>query len=102
MAHIYDNYDSLDLMEGIVWWVRASSAILGILGIFYPLKILPIILLEILYKFIWLLAVAYLLWSVEQLVGSDVESTLLPFLWVILPIVAVPWRYTFKKYIYTT
>ena len=90
-------------MEGIVWWVRASSAILGILGILgilYPLKILPIILLEILRKVIWVLAVAYILWLLGQLVGSDVENILLPFLWVILPIVAVPWRYTFKKYIY--
>ena len=44
--------------------------------------------------------VAYPLWSAGQLVGSNVESILMPLLWVILPIVAVPWRYTFKKYIY--
>ena len=88
-------------MEGIAYRLWASSFILSILGILYPLKILPIILLEILHKVIWLLAVAYILWSVGQLVGSDIESILLLFLWVILPIVAVPWRYTFKKYIYT-
>lgn len=61
---------------------------------------LPIILLEILYKVIWLLVVAYPLWSVGQLEGSDAEGLFLPFVWVILPIVVVPWKYVFRKYIY--
>lgn len=101
-TYIIANYGSLDPMEGIVWCVWASFSVLSILGIIYPLKMLPIILLEILYKVIWLLVVAYPLWSAGQLEGSNAEGILIPFLWVILPIVAVPWKYTFKKYIYSS
>jgi len=100
-TYIGVNYGVLDPMEGVVWCVWASFSVLSMVGIIYPLKMLPLILLEILYKVIWLLVVAYPLWSVGQIEGSDAEGLLLPFLWVILPIVAVPWKYVFRKYIYT-
>ncbi len=101
-TYIGVNYGALDPMEGVVWSVWASFSVLSFIGIIYPLKMLPIILLEILYKVIWLLVVAYPLWSVGQLEGSDAEALFLPFVWVILPIVAVPWKYVFRKYIYTS
>lgn len=101
-TYIGANYGALDPMEGVVWCVWASFSVLSFVGIIYPLKMLPIILLEILYKVIWLLVVAYPLWSVGQLEGSDAEGLLLPFLWVALPIVAVPWKYVFRKYLYTS
>jgi hypothetical protein len=64
------------------------------------LKMLPIILLEIFYKVLWLLVVAYPLWSQGTLAGSTAEGITSAFLWVILPIVAMPWGYAFVSYIY--
>jgi hypothetical protein len=61
---------------------------------------LPIVLLEIFYKLLWLYLVAYPLWSKGTLSGSSAEGTTSAFLWVILPIVAVPWGYAFVNYIY--
>jgi hypothetical protein len=61
---------------------------------------LPILLLEIFYKVLWLLVVAYPLWSKGALAGSPEEGTTSAFLWVILPIVAVPWGYVFVTYVY--
>jgi hypothetical protein len=61
---------------------------------------LPILLLEIFYKVLWLIIVAYPLWSKGRLAGSLAEGITSAFLWVILPIVAVPWRYAFVNYIY--
>ncbi len=101
-SYIGANYGALESMEGVVWSVWAAFSILSFIGIIYPLKMLPIILLEILYKVIWLLIVAYPLWSVGQLEGSDAEGLFLPFVWVILPIVAVPWKYVVRKYIYNS
>ncbi|KKL64254.1 hypothetical protein LCGC14_2166910, partial [marine sediment metagenome] len=68
-TYIGANYGAFDAMEGVVWSVWASFSVLSLVGIFYPLKMLPIILLEILYKVIWLFVVAYPLWSVGQLEG---------------------------------
>ena len=62
---------------------------------------LPLVILEIIYKLIWLVVVAYPLWSSGQLVGSPAEETTYNFLWVVLPIIAMPWRYAFETYILT-
>lgn len=70
------------------------------LGIIRPLKMLPILLLEIFYKVLWLVIVAYPLWSKGKLADSPAEGITSAVLWVILPIVAVPWGYVFATYIY--
>ena len=57
------------------------------------MKMLPILLLEIFYKVLWLIIVAYPLWSTGNLAGSAAQGITASFLWVILPIVVVPWGY---------
>jgi hypothetical protein len=86
--------------SAIAWCVWTAFATLAGIGIFRPLKMLPILLLEIFYKVLWLVIVAYPLWSTGQLQGSAAEQTTGAFLWVILPIVAVPWTYVFTTYFY--
>jgi len=61
----------------------------------------PILLLEIFYKVLWLILVAYPLWSRGALVGSPAEGITAGFLWVVLPIVAVPWGYVVVNYVYS-
>ncbi len=87
-------------LNAMAWCVWTAFATLAGLGIFRPLKMLPILLLEIFYKVLWLIIVAYPLWSAGKLAGSKAEGTTSAFLWVILPIIAVPWGYEFANYIY--
>jgi hypothetical protein len=84
----------------VAWCVWTAFATLAGIGIIRPLKMLPIVLLEIFYKVMWLILVAYPLWSKGTLSGSPAEGITSSFLWVILPIVAVPWGYVFVNYIY--
>jgi hypothetical protein len=86
--------------DAMAWCVWAAFATLAGLGIFRPLKMLPILLLEIFYKVLWLMVVAYPLWSAGTLAGSSAEGTTSAFLWVLLPIVAVPWGYVFGSYFF--
>ena len=58
--------------------------------------------LEISYKLIWLLVVAYPLWSDGKLGASPAEEMAYAFLRVAPPIVAVPWRYVFNTYVKET
>lgn len=78
----------------------AAYSVLAIFGLFQPLRWLPLVLFEIFYKVIWLVIVAYPLWSTNQLAGSPAEGMTHAFLWVILPIVAVPWGYAFRTYLW--
>ena len=82
----------------VAWCVWTAFATLAGLGILRPLTMLPILLLEIFYKVLWLAIVTYPLWASDALTGSPAESTTLAFLWVILPIIAVPWGYVFTTY----
>ena len=86
--------------NAVVWCVWTAFATLAGLGIIRPLRMLPIVLLEIFYKVLWLLIVAYPLWSEGKLEGSPAEGTTAAFLWVILPIIAVPWGYAYATYIH--
>ena len=99
-TRILTHRGSWDPTDAVVWCVWTAFATLAGLGIIRPLKMLPILLLEIFYKVLWLIIVAYPLWSSAKLQGSPAEGITAAFLWVILPIVAVPWGYVFVNYIY--
>jgi hypothetical protein len=99
-THILTHQGSWAPADAMVWCVWAAFATLAGLGIIRPLKMLPILLLEIFYKVLWLMIVAYPLWSTSKLVDSPAEGMTSAFLWVLLPIVAVPWAYVFANYVY--
>jgi hypothetical protein len=86
--------------QAVAWCVWTVFATLAGLGILRPLKMLPIVLLEIFYKTLWLIIVAYPLWAKGALWSSPAESIAIPFLWLPLPIIAVPWGHAFRTYIY--
>ena len=98
-THILTFQGEWDPAAAAAWSVWASYSLLAVLGIFHPLRMLPLVLLEITYKSIWLAVVAYPLWSRDELRGSPAEDMTYAFLWVLLPIVAMPWKYAFTTYV---
>jgi hypothetical protein len=88
--------------DAMVWSVWAGFSTLAILGVFYPLKMIPILLLEIFYKCLWLMLVAYPLWRAGALAGSPAAAETYVFLPVGIVIVIMPWGYVFRKYVIGT
>ena len=99
-THILTHRGQWDPTNAMAWCVWAAFATLAGLGIIRPLKMIPVLLLEISYKVLWLVVVAYPLWATNTLDGSPAEGMTSAFLWVLLPIIAVPWRYVFATYFY--
>jgi len=99
-THILTHQGPWEPTNAVAWCVWTAFATLAGIGIIRPVKMLPIVLLEIFYKVMWLILVAYPLWSKGTLAGSPAEGITSSFLWVILPIVAVPWEYVFVNYFY--
>jgi hypothetical protein len=60
---------------------------------------LPLMVVTIFYKSIWLIVVAYPLWRANALGGSPAEPMTKAFLWLPLAIIAVPWGYVFQNYV---
>jgi hypothetical protein len=99
-THVLTHQGPWDPDQAVAWCVWASFSVLALLGILHPLKMLPLVLLEIVYKVLWLIVVAYPLWSTNQLADSPrAEHLTYVFLLVALPIVAVPWKYAFDHYV---
>jgi hypothetical protein len=98
-THILSFKGTWNPSNAMTWCIWASYSVLAILGIIHPLKMLPVVMLEIFYKVLWLIIVAYPLWKSNQLTGSPAEGMTNAFLWVLLPMIAMPWRYFFKEYI---
>ncbi len=96
---ILTHQGSWDHVKAVAFCVWAAYSALAFLGLIHPLKMLPLMLFMIFYKVIWLFAVAYPLWRTNQLAGSPAEEMAYTYLWVILPIIAVPWKYVFQNYI---
>jgi hypothetical protein len=86
-----------ELMGGVVQCMLAAFSALSVLGLRYPLQMLPLLLWELAWKSIWLLVVAYPLWSVGQLDPATRSTAIECLVAAIIPFV-IPWRYVFTHY----
>lgn len=86
-------------MEAVAWSVWAAFATLAILGVFRTVEMIPLLLLEILYKLIWLALVALPLAQSGTQPDTQTATVLFSFVLVILPIIGVPWPWVIRTYI---
>lgn len=97
---IFTQQEAWEPMTAVGYSLWATFSVLSIIGLIHPVKMLPIILLNITYKIIWLSIVAYPLWSLNQLEGSGAEGlTRSNFIGFIIDLAVIPWFYVFKNYI---
>ena len=96
---IIQHAKEVELMDGVVSSLLAAVSVLAALGIRYPLQMLPLLLFELVWKSIWLIAFALPLWSANQ-IDADTQKTVVDCLMgiVIFPI-AIPWPYVFAQYV---
>jgi hypothetical protein len=88
-----------ELMHGVADCMLAAITALALLGVRYPLKMLPLLFVEMAWKSIWLLAVALPIWRSGQAFDADTAETVKACLMgVIFPLV-IPWRYVFAHYV---
>ena len=75
-----------------------ALAILAIVGVRYPLQMLPLLFYELLWKCIWLAGIALPLWLANQ-VDAETREAFFEIGPVIVLIPIIPWRYVFQNYI---
>lgn len=86
------------LMQGVVNCMLAAFSVLSLLGLRYPLQMLPLLMWELVWKSIWLLVVALPAWSGGQMDAATWSTTTDCLLVVIIPFV-IPWRYVYVHYL---
>jgi hypothetical protein len=83
------------LAGGVVHSMLATLSALSLVGIFYPLRMLPVLVYELLWKSIWLLGIALPLWLSNQF-DPDTRETFYECVGVVILIPIIPWRYFFR------
>ena len=98
-THIITYDQKWDPSDAMNWSVWAAFTLFAVIGIFHTVKMIPIMVLEIVYKTIWLILVALPLFQDGNLSDDTTDGMIFPFILVILPVTFVPWGYVVKKYI---
>jgi hypothetical protein len=91
--------EQLSRLEGVVLSVLAAFALLAALGIRYPLKMLPLLLFELLWKSIWVLAFGLPLLLSGRLDPNTAETLIACLMGVVLVPLVTPWGYALKHYL---
>jgi hypothetical protein len=88
---------SWPLMEGVVACLLTAMSLLAFLGLRYPVRLLPILLFESLWKIIWLSVVA-----LPKVAAGDMDpatqDVAFNCLFVVIILAVVPWRYVWQHY----
>ncbi len=85
------------LMQGVVHCVLAALSALALLGLRYPLSMLPLLFFEMAWKAIWLVVVALPLWSSNAMDADTWDTAAACLMGVVFPLV-VPWGYVAERF----
>ena len=92
------NHGPWELKEGTVQAMLVAMSVLALMGLRYPLRMLPILLFEVAWKLIWLGVFAVPLWLDNELDGATREQAGV-VLWVVIIIAVIPWRHVLAQYV---
>jgi hypothetical protein len=91
------SHGSWELMAGAVKCMLGALTLLCVLGLRYPIKMLPLLFWEVAWKLIWLLSVALPLWRENQM-DADTRDFAFAVCFVVIVIAAIPLRYVWRHY----
>lgn len=90
----------MPVTDGAIVCILTAMSLLALLGLRYPIGMLPILLFEVIWKVLWLGVVA-----LPHLVANDMDAATAEMLFTILFVVAIlavtPWDYVWKRYVKT-
>jgi hypothetical protein len=86
------------LFEGVSSSLFGAMALLALLGLRYPLQMLPVILIDLVWKIIWAVLVWLPLWQSNQ-IDEATATAAVNCLVVLTLIPLIPWDYVFAHYV---
>jgi hypothetical protein len=86
------------IADGIRCALLAGLGLTAVLGLRYPVQMIPLLLFELIWKTVYLLAFALPLWSAHQLTTAAIQD-IQACLMVVIFIPLIPWSYVARHYI---
>lgn len=95
---ILDPSKSWSLAPGVVKSMLAAISAVAVLGLRYPLQMLPLLFFEIAWKVIWLARIA-LPQSIAGTMDANTTQTLFECAAVVILLPLIPWDHVYRTYI---
>jgi hypothetical protein len=89
---------TLPLMNGVVRSLLTSLSLLAGLGVRFPVKMLPLLLFEILWKAIWIVVFGLPQWRSGHM-SAETGQTMFECLLVIPYVFVIPWGYVWNHFV---
>ena len=86
-------------LEAVAYSFWGALSLLGLLGLRQPLRMLPVVLLQFVYKVIWIVAVALPLRRDGVATGPLSGLEFAMFSGVVIDLLVIPWQYVIANYI---
>lgn len=84
--------------HGVMNCMLLAMVLLALLGLRYPLKMLPLMFWETAWKTIWLATIAYPAWR-DGTMTPDIKDNLFACALVVIVLMIVPWDYVWRNYV---
>jgi hypothetical protein len=91
--------DTVANVNTVLRSLLGALGLLAALGLRYPLKVLPVLLFEFVWKLIWVVAFALRMWLDTGLNQYATESFFACMMGVVLVPIVMPWRYFYHHYV---
>ena len=85
-------------MSGVARALLGGLGLLALIGIRYPVKMLPILLFELTWKAIWVVAIGLPLRMANKLDAGQAQTLIDCTFGVVLCLIVIPWPYVFETY----
>ena len=87
-----------DVMPSVVACILAAVSLLALVGLRHPVKMLPLLFFEMVWKTIWLLVVAAPSWLGAGMDEHTRDTAIACLMGAVFPLV-VPWRHVWRTWI---
>ncbi len=95
---VFEHRNWPDLMHGVAVAMLAAVTALCLLGLRHPLKMLPLLFVEAVWKTVWVLFMGVPLWR-AGLLDANAQETMTACLMGAIFYLAIPWGYVWRHYV---
>jgi hypothetical protein len=90
--------DSWAQRQGVLGSLMIAVSVVCLLGLRYPLQMLPLLIWELTWKAIWILVIGYPLWLNDAVTPGVAGNFFACLMGVVLTPLVLPWRHIVHQY----
>jgi len=90
--------DSWAQRQGVLGSLMIAVSVVCLVGLRYPLQMLPLLIWELIWKTIWILVIGYPLWLNDAVTPGVAANFFACFMGVVLTPLVLPWRFIAHHY----